>query len=266
MKYCSVIIVNYNTGDLLKKAVDSVILNNSVYEIVVVDNNSSDSSMDLLEESHQLKKHFRNDNYGFADSCNFAAKHSKSDILLFLNPDCIVNEGSVDSLISVLHNNKKAAILGCHVTNPDGTEQRASRRRLPTFWRAVKTFSRIEKLASICHCFAGVNLNHQSMPKSVKKVEAVSGAFIMMKTNMFMEINGFDEKYPLHFEDLDLFRRTLNAGYDILFEPNVSVIHHQGTSSKSNPKVSEFKKIGRTRYFEKHASKLSSLIVKLISK
>jgi GT2 family glycosyltransferase len=266
MQNCSVIIVNYNTGDLLKKAVDAAILNKSVYEVIVVDNNSSDGSMDLLKESDQLKKYFRNKNYGFASSCNFAANLSSSRILVFLNPDCIVNQDSIDSLISVIKNKKNAAIIGCHVTNPDGTEQRASRRRLPTFIRALKTLTRIEKLAKICHCFAGVNLNHHSMPKSVITVEAISGALIMMKVNVFIELNGFDDKYPLHFEDLDLFKRTLNEGYDILFEPNVSVIHHQGTSSQSNPRVAQFKKIGIKRYFEKHASKISSLIVNLISR
>ena len=156
------------------------------------------------------------------------------------------------------------AIVGCRVNNPDGSEQRASRRRLPTFWRAVITFSGIEKLARFCHCFAGVNLNHQPMPHSWQNVEAISGAFILMRTEVFDEINGFDEEFPMHFEDLDLFKRTQDLGYKIAFNPNVSVIHHQGTSSRSNPKVSEMKKQGLQRYFYKHCSTLSYLLVKLL--
>ena len=86
-----------------------------------------------------------------------------------------------------------------------------------------------------------------------------------MKTKEFKAINGFDENYPLHFEDLDLFKRTLDSGFNILFNPNVSVVHYQGTSSQSNPKVTKLKQIGRQRYFKKHLSYLSYLLVKLLS-
>jgi N-acetylglucosaminyl-diphospho-decaprenol L-rhamnosyltransferase len=266
MDPCSVIIVNYNTGELLKQSVDAALSSTSIKELIVVDNNSSDESMGLLQDDQRLKKLYREKNYGFAASCNYAAQVAKTDVLIFLNPDCIIQSSTIGDLLTTLGNNEKAAIMGCLVNNPDGTEQRASRRRLPTLWRAIKTFTHIEKLAGFCHCFAGVNLNHQTMVNTVTKVEAISGAFIMMKTHVFDEIAGFDEKFPLHFEDLDLFKRTGNAGYDILFDPQVSVTHYQGTSSKSNPKVAEFKRIGRQRYFKKHGSNFSNLVMKLLSK
>ena len=222
--------------------------------------------MDLLKEDKRLNKIYREKNYGFAASCNYAAHVAKSDVLVFLNPDCVIESSTISELLKTLNNEKQAAIIGCLVNNPDGTEQRACRRRLPTLWRAIKTFTHLEKLAAFCHCFAGVNLNHQAIPIKVSRVEAISGALIMMKTQVFNEIKGFDEKFPLHFEDLDLFKRTQNAGYGILFDPQVSVTHYQGTSSKTNPKVAEFKRIGRQRYFKKHGSKLSNLLIKIISK
>jgi len=264
MSNCSVIVVNYNTGELLKKTIEAALENGSVHEILVVDNNSSDGSMGLVQESKKLKKHYRTRNHGFASSCNFGANLATSENLLFLNPDCIVNKTTIDILSDEINNLSGSAIIGCRVNNPDGTEQRASRRRLPTFWRSFKTFSKIERLAKYCHCFSGVNLNFQPMPENVIKVEAISGAFIMIKTKAFKKINGFDEQFPLHFEDLDLFKRTLNAGFTIMFNPNATVTHYQGTSSQSNPKVAQLKQIGRQRYFKKHLSYFSYLLVKFL--
>ncbi len=264
MNACSVIIVNYNTGQLLKQAVDAVLSNTGINEIILVDNHSKDGSMELVNESNRLKKYYRKINHGFASSCNYGAKLATQDNLLFLNPDCIVKKNTIIELTSDLNKFTNIGIVGCRVNNPDGTEQRASRRRLPTLWRAIKTFSKIEKLAKYCQCFMGVNLIHLPMPKRCQKVEAISGALIMIKTHVFNGINGFDESFPMHFEDLDLFKRTADMGYGIVFNPNVEVVHHQGTSSKSNPKVGEMKKQGLQRYFHKHCSKFSYLLVKLL--
>ncbi len=266
MNACSVIIVNYNTGELLKQVVDAALADGSTKEIIVVDNASHDNSMELIDESDRVKKIYRKQNPGFAASCNFGANLAQSETLLFLNPDCIVSENSIGELLGDLRNTSSAGIAGCWIENPDGSEQRACRRRLPTLLRAIKTFTAIEKLAKVCHCFAGVNLNHLPKPKIIQSVEAISGAFIMMKAKIFNKIGGFDEGYPMHFEDLDLFKRTLDAGYELMFNPNISVIHHQGTSSKANPKVSQMKKQGLQRYFHKHCSRLSNQIIKIISK
>lgn len=265
MKTCTAIIVNYNTGKLLKKVVDAALSCFDITEIFVIDNNSSDQSMSLLESHKKLKTFFRKDNHGFAASCNYGAHLSSADYFLFLNPDCIIQNDTLDTLIKNLEHNPEAAIIGCRVNNPDGTEQRATRRRLPTFWRTFKTVTKIENLAFLCSCFAGVNLSYKPMPKTIQNIEAISGAFILMKSIIFDEISGFDESFPLHFEDLDLFKRTLNANYQILFNPNINVSHYQGTSSQSNPKVNQLKKQGLRNYFKKHNSSLSYWLIKIIT-
>ena len=264
---CTVVIVNFNTGELLKDCVASAITNDFVNRIVVVDNYSTDNSMELLMDSEKLTKIYRDINPGFASSCNLGAEKAKTEFLLFLNPDCILlDKETISTLINNLQQNANSAIAGCSILNPDGSEQRASRRRLPTLWRAIKTYSGIEKLAKICHCFAGVNLFYQPMPKAVQKVEAISGALILIKKKVFDEIGGLDENYPLHFEDLDLFKRVKDKGYDVLFNPNVNAVHHQGTSSQFNSKVSGFKKQGLQRYFHKHCSWFSSKIINMLSR
>lgn len=264
MKKCSIIIINYNTGKLLATVVQAASQDASVKEIIIVDNCSQDDSMDSVAENTRIKKFFRHKNYGFASSCNFARTKTSSEFLLFLNPDCLLAEDSLSNSLKIFSRDKAVAIIGCLVNNPDGSEQRASRRRLPTFMRAFKTYSGLEKFARFCPCFAGVNLNHQTMPETWQTVEAISGAFILMRSTVFDEIKGFDEAFPMHFEDLDLFKRTLAKGHKIAFNPKVSVIHHQGTSSQSNPKVAEMKKQGLQRYFYKHCSKLSFFLVKLL--
>lgn len=266
MNSCAVIIVNYNTGKLLSQVIDCVIKAEGVDEIIVVDNNSSDNSMEQLPNSSKIKKHYRKQNHGFGASCNYGATLTQADYMLFLNPDCLIGKNSVSLCLETFKQNRKAGIVGVRVNNPDGSEQRATRRRLPTFWRAMKSYTKIENLANYCNCFAGVNLSHQPMPKTTQKVEAISGAFIMIKADVFNELNGFDEEYPMHFEDLDLFKRTFDNGNEVVFNPNICVIHHQGTSSKTNPEVSQMKKKGLVLYFCKHHTPFIAGIIKNISR
>ncbi|VAW40264.1 hypothetical protein MNBD_GAMMA01-408 [hydrothermal vent metagenome] len=263
---CSVIIVNYNTGNMLKTVVAAVLSNQGVDRIIVVDNNSTDNSMSLLGEDSKLLKYYRKTNHGFAASCNYGSQFTNSEYLLFLNPDCIITTNTISTLITSLQQHTKAAIIGCRVNNPNDSEQRACRRRLPTLWRTIKTFTKLERLAKHCHCFAGVNLNHLPMPQTTTKVEAISGACILIKSKVFKQIQGFDERFPLHFEDLDLFKRILNQGYEILFNPNITVIHHQGLSSQHNSRVPVLKKQGLIRYFQKHCSPSAYLTIKMIAK
>ncbi len=265
MNTCSIVIVNYNTGDILKCVVENALKNTCVDKIIVVDNASNDNSMSLLVEHARVKKYLRESNYGFASSCNYGAQYVESDYVMFLNPDCLIE---VDTTIQLLKHFKDNAVVmvGCMVKNPDGSEQRAARRRLPTFFRAIKTFSGIEKWAIKSHFFSGVNLNHLPLPKTPCTVEAISGALMMMRMSVFLKLKGFDECYPLHFEDLDLFKRIIDDGHQIVFDPDTSVIHHQGTSSRTNPAVDRMKKKGAELYFHKHCSFFSYLVIKLINK
>lgn len=263
---CSIIIVNYNTGIVLSQVVTKIINSPIVKEVIVVDNCSHDESIELLESHEKLDIHLRNANYGFGKSCNYGAKLSKSDSLLFLNPDCFIEHDTLKAIVEDLENHSKSGIVGCMINNPDGTEQRACRRRLPTLIRAFKTFSGLEKFAKYSNIFAGVNLNHQVIKPKSHRVEAISGALILIKSPVFNEINGFDEKYPLHFEDLDLFKRCIDNGNSIIFNPLFKAVHHQGLSSQSNPKVQQLKKIGMQRYFYKHCSYVSYLLIKLVSR
>ncbi len=265
MNSCAVIIVNYNTGKLLSQVIKRVLKAKGVDEIIIVDNNSTDNSMELLPDNPKVIKYFRKTNAGFASSCNYGAKRAQSDFLLFLNPDCLVQEDSIVNTLNSFKYKQNIGMVGVWVKNPDGTEQRATRRRLPTLWRAIKTYSKLENFAKFCSCFTGVNLNHLPISKKIQQVEAVSGAYVFIKTAVFNEVGGFDEDFFMHFEDLDLCKRTSDAGYNILLNPQIEVVHHQGTSSQSNSHVSEYKKQSLQRYFHKHCSVFSYHVIKITS-
>ena len=266
MNSCAVIIVNYNTGKLLSQVIDCVIKAQGVDEIIVVDNNSSDNSMEQLPDNPKIKTILRKTNAGFGSSCNLGAKHAQSEYLLFLNPDCLIQKDSIVESVKTFNKSCKLAIVGALVKNSDGTEQQATRRDLPTLWRAIKTYTKIEKLAKYCGCFAGVNLNYKPMFKQAKQVEAISGAYIFINASIFKELGGFDEGFFMHFEDLDLCKRTSDAGYNIVLNPLIKVTHHQGTSSQSNTKVGYYKKQSLVRYFRKHHCFISYRLVQLISR
>jgi len=266
MNSCAVIVVNYNTGKLLSQVIERVLKAKGVDEIIIVDNDSTDNSMELLPKNNQINTYFRNKNEGFGSSCNYGAKKSTSEYLLFLNPDCLILENTINQSIETFAENNNTAIVGIRVNNPDGTEQRATRRRLPTLWRAIKTYTSLEKLSKYGDIFAGVNLSHKPMPTQAVLVEAVSGAYMMVKKSVFKQISGFDDSFFMHFEDLDLCKRVSDAGYDIVFNPKIEVVHYQGTSSQSNSNVSEYKKQSLQRYFRKHCSLFSYYAIKNLNR
>lgn len=261
MPDCDVVIVNYNAGELLAKCVDAVTNSLQSVNVFIVDNNSSDDSMDFPVQTPKVQKIYRKHNHGFAKSSNYAARLGRSEFLLILNPDCLLEAETLPVLLNELTSHAKFAMMGCLICNPDGSEQRAARRRLPTFWRTFFTVTRLEKLAKVLPFFAGVNLSHKKLPQNTEKVEAVSGAFMLLRRKVFEELEGFDELFPMHFEDLDLMKRLQERGWTIGLNPNVKAIHYQGTSSKSNPNVEAMKRQGLCRYFAKHEPVWSHKIV-----
>lgn len=262
MPACDVVIVNFNTGELLSECVDAVKKSLHPVNIFLIDNHSSDTSMQPFKGESEIQVHLRQKNFGFASSVNYGAEKGESEFILILNPDCIIEPNTIELLIADFKNSEKLGMVGCLVTNSDGTEQKASRRQLPTFWRTLMTVSKLEKLSNRVPILKGVNLNHQEMPSTNLKVEAISGAIMLVKRTVFEELDGLDEKFPMHFEDLDLMKRIQSLGYEISFNPNVKVKHYQGVSSQTNPRVEKMKRQGLLRYFKKHGTSLSHWIIK----
>ncbi len=252
----SVVIVNYNSGELLRQSVNSVLDTPLSLEVIVSDNNSSDTSLDRLAEISDGDKRvqlIRNeDNYGFAVAANKAILKSKGKYILLLNPDCIVGKDTLMHMIDVMKDYPNAGMAGCLILNPDGTEQVGCRRLIPTPYRSLKRALNLDRIFRKHPRFQSFNMSGTPLPEGPVSTEAISGAFMCIRRSVLDEIGLLDEKYFLHCEDLDWCMRFRNAGKDILFVPEASAVHYQGTCSKSNPvKVLWYKHIGMVIFYRK---------------
>ena len=247
----SAIIVNFNSGEWLGRAVQALLASSTPVQLLVVDNDSQDGSLSGIEKplaAGRLRLIRNAGNRGYASACNQILEHADADYYLLLNPDCEVHIDAIGTLRQSLLDHPEAAIVGALILNFDGSEQRACRRREPTPARSLITMLGLEAW------FPGYGVNvRDAMPRTSVIVDAVSGALLLVRGSVFRQIGGFDEHYFLHCEDLDLFQRTRKAGWVVLFEPGARAYHAKGVSQKSAALASErHKHAGMVRYYRKH--------------
>ena len=252
----SVVIVNYNSGNYLHRCLESLYNVETPIHIIVVDNASSDDSLDkipgLNSSLHKITLIRNEQNYGFAKAVNIGAQKVSSEYLMLLNPDCHVHPHSLAKLMQVLQAYPSAGIVGALVFNEDGSEQRGCRRNEPTLRRSIVT------ALGLGRWFDGVDLTNRPLLKETIEMQAVSGSAMMFKRTCFDQINGMDESYFLHCEDLDICKRARLAGFQVLFSPEVSIIHRQGVSGGSTfSEVERYKHDGMINYYTKHYAKTS---------
>jgi GT2 family glycosyltransferase len=241
----SVIIVSADSGPSLRDCVKSVLACTTPLEVLLIDNASSDSIPQAIararESDPRFKVIYNHANLGFGPAVNRAAAQAHGEALLILNPDCLITQEALQRLLDVLASEKKAGLVGAVVCDAQGVPDPASFRRDPMLGRA---------LATLLGRKGGVNA--QSVPDQVVESEAVSGAVMLMPLRVFELLNGFDEKYFLHCEDLDLCRRVRDAGWRVLLAGDVRVLHGKGGSSRHRPVfVSYHKHRGMWRWFRK---------------
>ncbi len=242
----SIIILSFNTKELLASCLDSIYKNvkGIEYEVIVVDNASYDGTVTYLKHNFKKVKLIENkENEGFAKGVNRGAEHAKGDIILFLNSDAKVekNSGFVHAL-ELLEKDKKAAIVGGKLLNVDGSIQ-----------RSFSSFYHVPQVLSML--FFGDKMETKSHHvKSEKEVDWVSGGFLFIKKDVFDRVKGFDEAFFMYIEDMELCFRVKKLGYKILFDPQASVIHiGQGSSNRSFAIKHIYK--GLLYFYKKHKSK-----------
>jgi len=221
----SVIIVSYNTKKLLGECLESVFQSQGPkfqIEVTVVDNGSTDGSMEMVRRKYKAVKVIENEkNLGFAKAVNQGFKQSQGRNLLLLNSDAEIQPQALEKLFEF---EKKVgpAIIGAKMLNPDGTVQ-ASVFNLPTAKRAVEEF------------WFGKDKAFSKYAPAWEKpvaVEAVSGGAMLISGAIIKKIGLFDERYFMYYEDLDFCRRAKKAGYKIWYLPEATVIHYHGASGR----------------------------------
>ena len=230
----STIIVNYNAGSLLRKCVDSLLACPLDIEIIVVDNASSDASLDGLQDLSQVCVIRNPANVGFAAACNIGVQASSAPFLLFLNPDCFFQPDAIAPLLAGLQSGDRVGMVGGLLVNEDGTEQGGGRRAVPTPWRSFVRAFGLQRFANRWpKLFYDFHLHKQPLPDSPIEVEAISGACMLVKRDVMEDVGLWDEGYFLHCEDLDWCMRFRQKGWKILFVPDARISHALGACSQS---------------------------------
>jgi len=252
----SIVMVSFHTGPELDEAIDAVLAQNVDLELILVDNgNPVDVTAALKARAladSRLSVLTGHGNIGYAAACNLGARNAGGEYLLLLNPDCVLQHDALSDLIQLTEGAASPWVAGCRIVNPDGTDQRGSRRELPTPWLTLVEVLRLDRLAPNHPYFRRLNQHNEPVPESVSVVPAVSGACMLMPLDDYRLIGGMDERFYLHVEDLDLCFSISKAGGNVLFVPQVSLVHYKSTSDASAARIEWYKARGFTQYFRKN--------------
>ena len=251
----SIIIVNYNSGESLKRCLASLKESRieSPYEIIVVDNGSQEGDLKGLEEDLFNLQLIRNPkNIGFARANNQGISNSKGDHLLLLNPDTLVLKEGLDGLVKFMEEHPKAGAAGPMLLSPDGTRQPSFRRfpsLLNVFFGRTSFLTRRFPKNPFTKSYLMMDANSQR----AREVDWIMGACMILRRDAFQGVGGFDESFFLFVEDVDLCYRLKRMGWKIYYVPEVRVIHEYGASIKTRRRLSmKEHHIGMYRFFLKH--------------
>lgn len=240
----SVIIVSYNVRDMLGNCLESLEHACSGVEqgveVIVVDNHSQDGTVALLRPRYSKVRWIPLEhNTGFGSGCNRGASQARGELLVFLNPDTLVEKDTLSEMWNLFSTEKKLGIAGCRILNSDDTLQLACRRSFPTPLTAFFKFVGLAKLFPRSKVFGRYNLTYLD-EFSDHEVDAVSGSFMCMRKSLFQKVGGFDTDFFMYGEDLDLCYRVQKMGFQNLYTPRTSIVHFKGQSSRSRPLRSLF--------------------------
>jgi GT2 family glycosyltransferase len=240
----SIIILSYNTHDLLRNCLKSLFLHNKkdVIEVIVVDNASHDESVKMVKKEFPLVMVIENkENVGFAKGCNIGANQAKGEYLFFLNSDTEFKFDNTLSELIELIQDKKVGAVGGMMLNPDTSYQRT--------FGSFYTLSHVSKML-----FLGEKSELSSQEyTNVQEVDWVSGGCMLVKKDVFTQIGGFDERFFMYVEDVDICYRIKQQGFRIVVDPKIHILHIGHGSSNRTFAITHIYK-GLTLFYKKHQS------------
>ncbi|MBI4973897.1 glycosyltransferase family 2 protein [Candidatus Roizmanbacteria bacterium] len=259
MKDLSVIIPSFNTKDMTVKCVSSLaecLSKSSLsWEIIVVDNGSSDGTIQEIRNSKFEIRIIQNSkNVGFGKANNQGLKEASGAYVLFLNSDVIVEkELDFTDLLHYFKSQKKVGVITVRVNLPNGSIDPASHRGFPTLWRSSCYFLGLEKIFAhipfLNRVFGGYHLIHLDMG-TTHEIDSPTGAFYLAPRDVLNRVKGFDEDFFMYGEDLDLSFRIKQEGYKALYIPQYSAVHHKGQSGIQNKDNDIIRKKIRKYFYE----------------
>jgi len=232
----SIVIVSWNTRDILRGCLKAMYAQTKgiALEVIVVDNASTDGSVETLETQFPQVKLIRNsENLGFAKANNIGIRASRGSYVCLVNSDVIVLEGCIENLKEFMDANPSAGISGPKILNPDRTLQPGCR-NFPTIWNNLCQALGLNYLFPKSAFFSEPFMKYWAHDK-VRKVDVITGCFWMVRREAIDEVGLLDEDFFIYGEDIDWCKRFHNAGWDVVFYPGAEAIHIGGASSGNAP-------------------------------
>lgn len=229
----SIIIVSYNTKDILHTCLSSVFNTFPkmfTVEVIVVDNASSDASVEIVKKDFPKALLIQNkENFGFSKANNIGVKKAKGRYILFLNSDTVMFKGTIETMLVFMDSHTYVGAATCRVVLPNEKLDDASHRGFPTPWNAFCHFSGLSRLFPTRRMFSGYSLSFMDV-SFIHEIDACAGAFLLVNRKAGEVIHWWDEDFFWYGDDLDFCYRLKENGWKIYFVPTASILHYKGVS------------------------------------
>lgn len=262
----SIVVVNFRVKEYVVNLLESIekARGKLNLQIIVIDNNSNDDSISYLKEKFPLVTYIQNEkNLGFGRANNQCFNLAKGEFTLIINPDTIVSEDTLQIMVNHMYRHPNCGASGCKILNPDGTFAPESKRSVPTISTAISKVFGLNALFPKSKVFGRYHLGWID-ENEVSEIEVLSGCFMFWRTHLLQQLGGFDERFFMYGEDIDLCFRIKKTQFHIDYVPTTSIIHYKGESTrKGDLKYVRIFNKALYQFFEKHYSSKYSLIFRV---
>jgi GT2 family glycosyltransferase len=263
----SVIILSWNTKILLLRCLDSIINSKSKpnIEVIVVDNGSTDGSVHAVREKYPEVIVIRNDaNLGFAKGNNIGIIRSRGRYICLINSDVEVLDSCFDLLYDYMEQNRSVGIVGPKILWPDFTLQ-DSCREFPNLWNNFCAAIKLNKLFPKSNFFSGEHMMFFAHDR-ICRVDSLVGAFLLVRKEAIDQVGGFDERFFIYAEEIDLCRRFWMQGWEVVFYNRAEIVHYgRGSSSREPLRFTLEQQKSILQYWRKHHGRLSQIGIRSIA-
>jgi N-acetylglucosaminyl-diphospho-decaprenol L-rhamnosyltransferase len=229
----SIVIVNWNSIEFTKQCIESIAahLSGPTYEIVVVDNASSDDSCSVIRKLFPSTKLIcSKQNLGFARANNLGVDHASGQLILFLNPDTLVQDDAIAKMARALTKDQNLGVIGCTLLNGDLSVQTTSIQPFPTIANQLLGLDWLKRQFPSMRVL-GIRELYMDLGDKVAEVEVISGACLMIKREVFAQVGGFSVEYFMYAEEADLCYKVRKIGFKIGYLQAAKIIHFGGQST-----------------------------------
>jgi GT2 family glycosyltransferase len=252
----SIIILCWNDLKVFANCLQSIyaMTHKTEFEVIVSDNGSSDGSVEFIRKNYPQVRVIENGrNLRFAKANNVGIRASRGEYVLILNPDTIVHESTLDTMVRFADEHPESGAVGCKVLNSDGSSQESARplQTIRSEWISALYLKQLGRVSDWFHPGSYVGWGGDTQ----RAVGWLTGCFILVRGDLLRRIGGFDEQFFYYYEDMDLCRRIWTSGYSIIYTPDVAITHLGGHSTKKRFPALTFaldSQITRYLYFYKY--------------